>query len=193
MLHFGMTGALAWSGHPGPPGDHDRVRFVLDGGELRYRTQRKLGGVWWLVAKDTLEQVTGPLGPDAAELSRRDFRARLAGRRGGAKSALMDQELLAGLGNEMSDEILWRAGIAPRARLEALSRDRVDRLYDAMTRVLRETTRHGRIPTEGRWLGAVRTDPEARCPRCDTRLRREKAAGRTAPRCPRCQPGPGGG
>jgi len=190
MLHFGMTGALSWTTKPTehPPDDADHVIFVLEGAELRYRAPRKLGGVWWLPADAPLAAVTGPLGPDAARISREGFRERLRGRRGGVKAALMDQSLLAGIGNELSDEILWRAGLRPRTPVAALDRADTDALHRAMHRVLRETMRHGRIPVRGRWLGAVRGHETPECPRCGTRLRHTKAAGRTAWWCPACQP-----
>lgn len=189
VLHFGMTGALRWTAHPdeNPPGDADRVVFALDGGELRYQSWRKLGGVWWVSARDPVASVTGPLGPDAADLSLARLRELLDGRRGGIKSALMDQKLVAGIGNELSDEILWRARLSPRERVEDLCRDDVARLHRALRSVLRRSIAHGRIPTRGRWLQAVRSDAVPACPRCGTRLRRTRVAGRSACWCPRCQ------
>lgn len=185
VVHFGMTGELAWTARPGEPDRADRVIFELEGGELRYRTVRKLGGVWW--AAGDVADVTGPLGPDAAAISREDFHRRLADRRGGVKAALMDQELVAGLGNELSDEILWRAGIRPDARVQSLSDRRRDALYRAMRDVLRRSVKHGRIPTRGRWLNAVRGDDHPACPRCGGEVKRSRVAGRTAYWCPRCQ------
>lgn len=192
VLHFGMTGELHWSGRPGALDRFDRVVLALRGGELRYRTRRKLGGVWWLGRGRALEELSGPLGPDAARISREAFRARLSQRRGGLKSALMDQTLLAGLGNELSDEILWRARLGPRARSARLSSRQLDGLYRTLRDVLRSSMRHGRIPTGRGWLTGVRGSERAACPRCGRALRRERVAGRTAYWCPRCQETPGG-
>jgi len=130
LMHFGMTGRLDWERRGSERHRHDRIVFVCRGGELRYRNMRRFGGVW--ISKSRRERVTGPLGPDAAEVGRRSFREMLGRRRGGVKAALMDQRLIAGLGNLMVDEILWRARANPRAEVPRLSRARVDRLWEAM-------------------------------------------------------------
>lgn len=187
VLHFGMTGQLVWHARPTAPHAHDRLILRLGGGELRYRAQRKIGGAWLLAAGQPLESLTGPLGPDADDVDREGFARRLRGRRGGLKSALMEQSLFAGLGNELSDEILWRARLAPRTAAGALERPRVDRLYDAVQGVLREALPHARIPRAHGWLEGVRDAPEPRCPRCGHRIERRRAAGRTSLVCPRCQ------
>lgn len=190
LLHFGMTGGLDWTSKTDdPPGPHHRVIFELDGGEMRFRDQRKFGGVWLVRAGEEIEDVTGPLGPDARSLSREQFDELVAGRRGGIKGALMDQELLAGLGNELSDEILWRARIDPRTDTESLGRRERTSLYKAMDNVLDRSIERGHIPRERGWLESVRDQRGADCPRCGTTLRRDKVAGRTAIWCPRCQGG----
>lgn len=188
VLHFGMTGELAWTTRPDEPGPYDQVILELDGGELRYRSRRKLGGVWWVPARGDVADVTGPLGPDAADLDEAGLRRLLADRRGGIKAALMDQELLAGLGNELSDEILWRARIRPDARVEALSDPQRGALHRALRDVLRGSVKHGHIPTTGRWLNAVRGEAHPACPRCGAPVRTGRVAGRTSYWCPRCQP-----
>jgi formamidopyrimidine-DNA glycosylase len=187
LLHFGMTGLLRWTAPEQPRDRHDRVIFVCDGGELRYNNMRRFGGVWLARDEDERVAVTGRLGPDAAALDRERFEELLAGRRGAVKAALMDQRLIAGIGNLLSDEILWRACIHPSTPVATLDRRRRDRLYEALRAAVGESIRHGRIPRGERWLTRVRDDREARCPRCGTRLRRATIAGRTACWCPRCQ------
>jgi formamidopyrimidine-DNA glycosylase len=186
-MHFGMTGALAWSPTDGDRHIHDRVIFVCEDGELRYNNMRRFGGVW--LAEDAQERgrVTGPLGPDAADLSSEDFATLLAGRRGGIKAALMDQRLIAGIGNLMSDEILWRARVRPSALVQTLGARRRGRIYEALLAVVGESKRYGRVPHGERWLTRVRDNRAARCPRCGSALRRSTVAGRTAVWCPRCQ------
>jgi formamidopyrimidine-DNA glycosylase len=187
LLHFGMTGLLTWSNDGSHRHPHDRVIFVCERGELRYNNMRRFGGVWLARDADERDQVTGPLGPDAAAITHEDFERLLAGRRGGAKAALMDQRLVAGVGNLLSDEILWRARIDPRMPVAKLTASRRRRLYDALHAAVIESIRYGRVPHGPRWLTRVRDDPGARCPRCGTRLRRATVAGRTACWCPRCQ------
>jgi formamidopyrimidine-DNA glycosylase len=187
LLHFGMTGDLGWSPDDRGRGPYDRLIFVCDGGELRYNNMRRFGGVW--VARDDAERdgVTGPLGPDAAGLQGDQFEQLVARRRGGVKAALMDQRLIAGIGNLLSDEILWRARIHPSADVRGLSPARRRRLYEALRGTVGESLRYGRIPRGNGWLTGVRDDRDAVCPRCGTRLRRSTVAGRTACWCPRDQ------
>ena len=190
LLHFGMTGRLSWAGPgAGEPHRHDRVIFRLSGGELRYRNMRMLGGVWLARGQRGIERITGPLGPDAGTVDRDQFEQLLAGRRGGLKATLMNQRLIAGIGNELSDEILWQAKLNPRRSVAALRRRQRERLQITMQEVIRESNRHGLIPRRRGWLTEQRGRPDAACPRCGRRFRRETIAGRTAYWCTRCQRG----
>jgi formamidopyrimidine-DNA glycosylase len=185
LMHFGMTGRLDWERRGTGRHVHDRIVFVCRGGELRYRNMRKFGGVW--ISRSGRERVTGPLGPDATEVDLERFRELLASRRGGLKAALMDQRLIAGLGNLMVDETAWRARVNPRTPVGRLSRRRVERLWRAMDEVVRESLPTGRVPPAEGWLTEVRDERDAHCPRCGTRLRRGTVAGRTTVWCGRCQ------
>jgi formamidopyrimidine-DNA glycosylase len=185
LMHFGMTGGLEWARRGSERHVHDRIVFVCRGGELRYRNMRKFGGVW--ISRRGRERVTGPLGPDAAGLERERFRELLRRRRGGLKGALMDQRLIAGLGNLMVDEIAWRARVDPRTPVRDLSRRRIDRLWEAMDEVVRESVPAGRVPPAQGWLTGARDGRDPRCPRCDARLRKATVAGRTTAWCGRCQ------
>jgi formamidopyrimidine-DNA glycosylase len=190
LMHFGMTGALAWaSGAPGRH-PHDRIIFVCEGGELRYNNMRRFGGIWLARDGEERERITGPLGPDAAALGWAQFGELLTRRRGAIKAALMDQHLIAGLGNLMCDEILWRACVHPRTQLAKLDNRCRKRIYEALRAVVSESSRYGRVPHGRRWLTRVRDDRRAVCPRCGSRLRWTTVAGRTACWCPRCQRAP---
>jgi formamidopyrimidine-DNA glycosylase len=190
LFHFGMTGALVWvtneEFHP-----HDRVCIVLDDGELRYRDQRKLKGVWLAHDDREASDIMGSLGPDALGLSRQDLGDRLGGRRGRLKAVLMDQEVIAGLGNILSDEILWQARLDPSTSSRELTSPDLDRLHRVMQRVLRESVKLGFIPPEPGWLAGVRDADPPRCPRCGYPLRSQRIAGRTSWLCPPCQLGSG--
>lgn len=189
LMHFGMDGGLNWT--PAGEGRQDRYdRLILhcDGGQLRYHSVRKLGGVWLLAPGGDAREVTGPLGPDALGLDEPGLAKRLAGRRHGIKSALMDQSVVAGLGNLTVDEILWRARLPPRLRAGDLGRADLRRLHTAVRDVLAESVPAGRVPERGGWLTAVRGEPEPGCPRCGTRLTRARVVGRSTLWCPRCQP-----
>lgn len=192
LFHFGMTGSFVASQDQPDRHRHDRMVLVFDGGEeLRYRNMRKLGGVWLAHDRAEAAAVMGPLGPDALALPIRRVRELLARRRGGIKAALMDQRVLAGVGNLIADETLWQARVHPRARVERLSGEEVERLAAALRKILRESVGvYDHVPAKRTWLLSVRGQPGARCPRCRTPLERTDAAGRTTWFCPACQPEP---
>jgi len=190
LLHFGMTGRLLCCSDSDPLGAHDRVVFALTGGRrLHYRDQRKLKGLW-LYDEAGVDRLLAEQGPDAAELSLDAFREALAGRRGGLKSALTDQSVLAGLGNLLADEILWRARLHPGRRTDRLDDAELRRLHGALRDTLRESVRAECVPPYPSWLTGQRDRPpsEAACPRCGGPLRRKRVAGRGTVWCPACQP-----
>ena len=190
LLHFGMTGDLVSSTVEPERHRHDRLTLTFtDGTELRYRNMRKLGGVWLAHDADQVQGIIGALGPDALDLPRRTFLDRLSRRRGGVKAALMDQRLVAGVGNLLADEILWRARLHPLRRIESLSEDERARLFEALRTVVRRSARaEDPWPRPRTWLLSVRGEPGARCPRCRTPLERAVVGGRTTWFCPACQP-----
>lgn len=187
LLHFGMTGDLIWSREEPDRHRHDRLVLELDDGELRYRNQRKLGGVWLVGSDEEVQDVTGPLGPDALRISPERFVELVAGRRARIKAALMDQKAVAGLGNITADEILWRARIDPRRRITELKKRDLLRVGRATEQVLRASVRVGRVPTSSSWLASQRGRDASACPRCGSTLERLTVAGRTTYLCPSCQ------
>ncbi|PXY19503.1 Fpg/Nei family DNA glycosylase [Prauserella muralis] len=188
LLHFGMTGSLVWDGEDRPRHRHDRVVFTFAEGELRYRDMRKLTGL--RLARDETESraALGDLGPDALSVSRDELGRLLGGLRRRTKSALTDQSVLAGLGNLLADEILWRAKLSPHRAAAGLSRGDLGRLHARMGTVLRQSVEAGRVPPRPSWLTGRRDEPSASCPRCGTTLCRGRVDGRSTVWCPRCQP-----
>lgn len=188
MLHFGMTGALV-CGHPDDAAEaHDRVLFtVARDRQLRYRDQRKLQGLWLADDESEVVRLLQRQGPDAMAVGRKEFEAALCARRGSVKTALIDQSVLAGLGNLLADEILWRAGLRPTSRASDLTEADCRRLYTHMRRTLRSAVPAGRVPPRDSWLTGHRDDPVPTCPRCGRPLRRSRVAGRGTVWCPRCQ------
>lgn len=187
VLHFGMTGELVWSGAEPEPHAHDRLTLELEHGALRLRDQRKLGGAWLVRAERHLEDVTGDLGADALDVAPERFVQLLAAKRGGIKSALMDQATIAGLGNVTVDEILWRARTDPRDRPGDLTRPDLERIEHHTKEVLRRAVEPGRVPTASSWLTGQRGTDRPTCPRCGHALRTPAVSGRTTYVCPACQ------
>lgn len=187
LVHFGMTGSLEWLAGAGGAElhSHDRVVLALDGGaELRVRDQRRFGGVWLARSERERDEVTGPLGPDARGLSDDALRARLEGRRGAIKAALMDQKVVAGVGNLLADEVLWRARTPPKAAAREVD---AARLAAALRDTIEAAIPHGLVPRADGWLTAVRDEDDPRCPRCATKLGHGRVGQRATAWCPRCQ------
>ncbi len=189
-LRFGMTGGLVVDGHEAldrlryGPGVFDekwvRARITFsDGGNLQLHDPRRFGSLE--IAPDE-----GRLGPDALTLSLRELRAALAigpARNGTAaplKARLMDQARVAGVGNLLADEILWRARLAP-GRRTPLSEDELRTLHRGVRSTLRRLSRQGGSHTGD--LMAERL-PGGRCPLDGAELRREVVGGRTTYWCP---------
>jgi formamidopyrimidine-DNA glycosylase len=210
LLHFGMTGKLVCCDPDEELHAHDRAVFTVgpgkgsgggpDGGgrsgrgksagdrQLRYRDQRKLKGLW-LVDDSGAERMLRDQGPDAATLTRAQFDDLPARRRGGLKSALTDQSVLAGLGNLLADEILWRARLRPDARVGTLTGAERERLYTQLRRTVDSAVRAGRVPSRDSWLTGHRDESPGTCPRCGGPLRHDRVSGRGTVWCPRCQGG----
>lgn len=188
LFHFGMTGSLVWSGCDEPRHSYDRIAFVLGDHELRYRDLRKLQGVRLLDNDAAVDEWTAELGPDAADISSAELLQRLTNRRRQLKQALMDQSTVAGLGNLLTDELLWRARLGSTRSTSDLSEADARRLHSRMTTMLQTSMRNGRVPTRKDWLTGRRDDDDPACPRCDTRLRRRRVGGRSTVWCPHCQP-----
>ncbi|WP_336051905.1 Fpg/Nei family DNA glycosylase [Streptomyces sp. CA2R101] len=190
LLHFGMTGQLVCCPPAEPLHPHDRVTFTLaDDRQLRYRDQRKLKGLW-LADEPAVARMMKDQGPDALAVDRPGFDEALAGRRGGIKSALLDQSVLAGLGNLLADEILWRAKLHPARPVGTLTTQELDRMYTALRRTLRSAVAAGRVPPRRSWLTGHRDDADPVCPRCREPLCGGRWAGRHTVWCPRCQQAP---
>ena len=188
VLHFGMTGRLDYA-KDGTPA-HTRLRIDFDDGyRLAGIWQRRFGRID-LAASPEAFAAAADLGPDAYDppLDLDAFRTRCRDRRGGVKSALMDQSFIAGLGNVYSDEILFRAGLDPRSKIAALDDAQLQTLHGAMREVLDTAIAcqadPERMPED--WLLPQRRD-DGRCPRCGRALENRRVAGRRAWFCSHCQ------
>ena len=186
VIHLGMTGSLVLAGRHDPI-DRD-VRAVLHGdAAIRLHDRRRLGGIWLAADETDISDVTGPLGPDAAFITATQLHAALDHRRTALKTALMDQAAIAGIGNTLSDEVLWRARLHPQAHADSLSPPQLARLHAALRDRVRRAARAGAIPRTPPWLTSQRGSSAPMCPRCRHPLERTRVTGRTAMWCPQCQ------
>jgi formamidopyrimidine-DNA glycosylase len=187
VMHFGMTGFVEHS-RDKQPDPHARLTVQFDDGSRLFLVdQRRLGFASLTDDPDAYAQEAG-LGPDALDLSYAQLRDLLRARRGGVKAALMDQSLVAGVGNIYSDEILFHARIDPRARTADLTDAAYRRLHRQVGRVLRlaadRDAEPARMPRT--WLLPNREDG-APCPRGNGEIRKIRMSGRGAFICPGCQ------
>ena len=190
LFHFGMTGGLVWDRPDSECLRFDRVIIYVGTGKLVYRDQRKLRGLWLVNDDDGIREVIGEQGPDALGLTGGRLEERLDGRRGALKSVLMDQSVVAGLGNMLSDEVLWRAKIHPARPFGDLQPHERDGLGRGLQRVLRASVQVGAIPRRPTWLSSQRSRADPQCPRCRAQLATSRVGGRTSYWCPVCQPAP---
>lgn len=185
-LRFGMTGRLVLdgetapiekleyaSGRDDPKWDRFALRFA-DGGRLRMSDPRRLGGV-------ELDPDLDRLGPDAWTVTARQLRGALAGSTTALKARLLDQSRVAGLGNLLTDETLWRAGLRPDRSAGEVPADEVTRLAGAVRRTVALLDRRG-----GSHRGDLQSqrNRHGRCPLDGAELRRETIGGRTTYWCP---------
>jgi len=181
-LHFGMTGDLEY--YADTPPRFARVIFDFENGwHLAYEDMR-LFGVVDLTPDPETYIAEHHLGPDPLALTLAGFRRLVAGRRGAAKSLLMSQDVLAGIGNLYADEVLYQTSIHPRRAADRLSDAEVKALYAAMrrilTNVLARKARGADYPA--RYLIPRREEGE-RCTICEGTIRRTVVFGRTTYYC----------
>jgi len=187
-LHFGMTGSLEYFDHDEVAPKTARVIFRFAGNcRLAFDDQRKFGEIELIEDVDEFLQTRG-LGPDALEISLSQFKAIVGKHRGAVKAILLNQKLMAGIGNLYADEILFRACMHPATEAARVSDKDLMRLFRATRYVLEKAialkTDFNRLPRS--WLLTHR-GKRGRCPRCSRALKSATIGGRTSWFCAYCQ------
>ena len=216
LIHLKMTGQLVFvgetrfgAGHPNDslindlPDKSTRVTLSFnDATKLFFNDQRKFG---WMRLMPTIEipniafmQKVGPE-PLSADFTAKDFIQRLARRpKTNIKAALLDQSVVAGIGNIYADESLWGAKIHPQRLVNSLSEDEMTLLYTEMRAVMNLAVEKGGssnstyVNAEGKrgsymdFARVFRREGLA-CPRCGTTIEKMRVAGRGTHICPFCQ------
>ncbi len=184
-VRFGMTGSLLVDGDDAvgrllysstrydARWDRWSVTFA-DGGRLVVHDPRRLGGV-------TLDPDVSRLGPDAASLGPAGLARALAGSSAPLKARLLDQARVAGIGNLIADEVLWRAGLSPARPAASVTPAEVRRLHRHLVRTLDDLAERG-----GSHLGDLMDErhPGGLCPKDGCPLERATVGGRTSWWCP---------
>ena len=203
-VHLRMTGQLLWLHQDEPLQKHTRVRLFFAGErELRFVDQRTFGQMWWVppgVATEGVITGLGRLGldPFSAEFTVEYLAEKLLWSRRPIKTALLDQAIVAGLGNIYADEALFLSGVRPETLCTNLQREQIDRLRTAIIQVLEAsiaaggTTFSNFLNVEGvngnyggvAWVYNRAGKP---CRVCGTPIQRLRLAGRSTHFCPQCQ------
>jgi formamidopyrimidine-DNA glycosylase len=203
IIHLRMTGVLLVTAAEAPPLRFQRLSVALDDGrELRFADQRKFGRVVYRPA-DAARGLDAKLGPEplSPAFNAAYLTARLAGRRAPIKALLLDQRIVAGIGNIYADEALFSAKIHPLRAAGALTDGEAARLVRAVRAALRQGLAHrgtsfssyrDATGEEGGNQHALRAYGRGRrgepCPRCGRRMEVVTVAQRSSSICPRCQP-----
>jgi formamidopyrimidine-DNA glycosylase len=187
-LHFGMTGSLEYLEPDQAAPRTARVIFrFANNGRLAFDDQRKFGEIDLIENVDEFLQTRG-VGRDALEISLSQFKAIVGKHRGAVKPILLNQQLIAGIGNLYADEILFRARMHPATEVARLSDKDLSRLFRATRYVLERAialkTDFNRLPKS--WL-LTRREKRGRCPRCRRALKSATIGGRTSWFCAHCQ------
>ena len=204
-VHLRMTGQLLWVAQDEPVQKHTRVRlFFVNNRELRFVDQRTFGQMWWVAPTEDPKQVISglqKLGPEpfSEEFSVDYFWESLQGRKRSIKSALLDQALVAGVGNIYADEALFMSEIRPTTACHHLQTEQVQRLRTAIIEVLSTSIGAGGTTFSDfrdlkgvngnyggmAWVYGRQGQP---CRTCGQTIERIKLVGRSTHFCPQCQP-----
>lgn len=202
VIHLRMTGQLRYSASDVPLPRHTHVIFSLcNGMELRYTDIRQFGTMY-LASHEQIDNLSGMHRLGWEPLSGfplADFAGMLKNRKARIKSLLLNQHVIAGIGNIYADEALFLAGIHPARLANSLTEVQVQRLHQAIVQVLskgvqmRGTSFSDYVDGLGRSGSfqhqlAVYGRQGTACPHCGTEIVREKLSGRSCHYCPLCQP-----
>ena len=206
LAHLGMSGQFRLEEAAASMAPNTRVLFTFADGDpgLRFVDQRMFGGLSLSVGGAELPTEVAHIGRDPFDP---DFDlagsvARLRAKRTGIKRALLDQQLVSGIGNIYADEALWVARMHYASPTEALSRARATEVITAAAQVMRDALGQGGTSFDALYVNvngsggyfdrslAVYGREGQPCPRCGTPVRREAFMNRSSYRCPRCQRAP---
>ena len=204
VAHLGMSGQFLIQPKSAADEKHLRARFVMKRNELRFIDQRTFG---WLSVETLSDGVPSSAAHIALDPFDEEFdltRAvnRFSARKTQVKKALLDQEVISGVGNIYADESLWRARIHPETRIEKLKSAKIQELIQCASEVMTEALSQGGTSFDDLYINvngesgyferslAVYGQEGEPCPRCGTAIKRISYSNRSSHFCPKCQPTP---
>lgn len=203
-VHLRMTGQLLWLEQNSPLQKHTRVRFLFQNNqELRFVDTRTFGKVWYVAPQKDVESVIKglkKLGPEPfdQEFSLQYFTQQVTNRRRLIKTLLLDQSMVAGIGNIYADEALFQSGIRPDTIAAKLKAKQVKALHQAIIQVLQTSIDQGGttfsdflnlLGVSGNYgdSALVYGRKAQPCRICKTPIEKIKLGGRSSHFCPQCQ------
>ena len=203
-VHLRMTGQLLWVQQDCSLQKHTRIRlFFPQDRELRFVDTRTFGKFWYVPPQIELESiVTGlqKLGPEpfAKEFSLEHFTQQLSKRRRHIKTLLLDQAIVAGIGNIYADEALFKSGIKPDTVAADLNPQQIEQLHSSIIEILQTSINKGGttfsdflnlLGVSGNYgdSALVYGRKEEPCRVCGTPIEKIKLGGRSSHFCPNCQ------
>ncbi len=204
VIHLRMTGHFQWNPMTSSPCPHTRVRlWNKEGDEIRFVDVRNFGQMWWVPPNEVPSEVINGLkrlGPEpfSDEFNYKYLRKALLNRTRSIKASLLDQALIAGIGNIYADESLFDAGIAPNKQSKSLNIKELKKLSQSIVKVLSMSIGKGGTTFsdfrnleglngnygEEAWVYRRTNMP---CKKCNSIIRRDKLSGRSTHWCPSCQ------
>ncbi len=195
-IHLGMSGRLTLEPPEAALLKHTHLILSIGNGEIRFVDPRRFGGVFWLGADDPGD---GDLGPEPLTLRAGELIPRLRKTNRAIKTALLDQKLIAGLGNIYADEALFDAHIHPRTPANRLSDDQIKKLNGSIKTVLKRAIHHRGStlrdyrdadgnPGNFQRIHRVYDRAGQPCLVCQTPITRIVLGGRSTHFCKHCQP-----
>lgn len=192
IFHLKLTGQLIFNGKPIK---YTRKIFKLnDGSRLIFNDARKFG--WWRKVKDT-KSIEKEFGPEALEIKLDTFKGLLKKRPNTRiKALLIDQKVIAGIGNIYSDEILFAAKVRPLRRSKTLTNKEIKNIFQNTKEILKKAIQYQGSSVEyyldacgekGNYVKYHKVYHKNKCSFCGAKIKRVKINGRSAHYCPVCQ------
>jgi len=204
VVHLRMTGYFKFINKSTSPCKHTRIRFFdKNNNELRYIDVRSFGQMWWIkqgLSPNKIIKGLGSLGPEpfSKEFDTKYLKKVISKRTKSIKSILLDQTIVAGIGNIYADESLYSAGISPFRKAKTIKKNELIKLKESIVNVLKKSIGSGGttfsdfrdLEGENGNFGLQtnvyrRTGKE--CRKCGNLIERQKIAGRSTHWCPKCQ------
>ena len=204
VVHLRMTGYFKFIENSTHPCKHTRIRFFdKNNNELRYVDVRSFGQMWWINKDLSLNKIIKGLGSLGPEPFSKDFNANylkkvISKRTKSIKAILLDQTIVAGIGNIYADESLYSAGISPFREARTIKKNELIKLKESIVTVLKKSIGSGGTTfSDFRDLEGAngnfglqtnvyrRTGKE--CRKCGNLIERQKITGRSTHWCPKCQ------